>query len=114
MRLGWLGLAALAGATAAAAPPAVASSFNCDTIEFQGQLDPATAKALEPAHSLAAAAEVLTRHKVPFKRSRGVLTATLPPAVYQGISKLPQGEPFVLPSPQGGYICVLIPAADSV
>jgi hypothetical protein len=115
---GFLALAS-AGATFAAPPAtgdkqAASESLSCDAISYRGQLDPATMKELEPIHDLNKVAAVLTKKGVAFDRARGTVTLALPPKVKADIDALPPGEPIVLPSPEGGVVCVLVPSADSV
>jgi hypothetical protein len=86
----------------------------CDALTLSGGVNAAVAHDLEPAHSLEAAAEVLDRHKVPFERTRGMMTMTnVPQAVLDRINRLPQGEPVVLPNGDGLTICVIRPSPDS-
>jgi hypothetical protein len=99
---------------AAKAEQVTPTNLSCDAISYRGQLDPATMKELEPIHDLNKVAGVLTRKGVVFDRGRGVVTIALPPSAKAAIDALPPGEPIVLPSPQGGVVCVLVPSADSV
>ncbi len=87
----------------------------CDAINVAGRLDNATARDLGPAHSLDAAADVLTRHNVKFTRGHGVMTLTdAPSPMVRQIYQLPQGEPIVLPNGEDTTICVPRPSADSI
>ena len=87
----------------------------CDALNIAGRLDNATSRDLGPAHSLDAAADVLTRHKVKFTRGHGVMTLTdAPSPVIKQIYELPQGEPIVLPNGADTTICVPRPSADSI
>lgn len=114
-------LAGAAGA-AAAKPPVTAArttapmQLNCDALSTEKALDPATLRDLGPAHSLDAAAEVLTKHNVKFERTKGVMTlGTLDARALSEIEALPQGEPIVLPNGESGTaICVLRPSEDSI
>jgi hypothetical protein len=108
-----------AGALHAAAPaPSLAApeqiSLNCDAISYRGTLDATTMKELEPVHDLNKVAAILTKRGYVFDRSRGVLSIALPPKSRADIDALPPGEPIVLPSREGGIVCVLVPSADSV
>lgn len=120
-----IGIALLAGlATPLAAKPAgprahrpqlVSAQFDCDALSIDQPLDAATSRDLIPAHSLEAAAAVLTRHGVKFVRSQGMMTLDgIPEKVVHDINMLPQGEPVILPNGQGSVICVLRPSEDSI
>lgn len=124
MRAGGLFIAAMTALAAAgtlqAAPPKTDAptiepvSLNCDAISYRGTLDAATMKELEPVHDLNKVAAILTKKGYSFDRSHGVLTVPLPPKEMAAIDQLPPGEPIVLPSHDGGVVCVLTPSADSV
>jgi hypothetical protein len=91
------------------------AQFNCDTLSIANPLDATTLRDLEPAHSLEAAAAVLTRHGVKFARSQGVMTIdSVPTKMLREIERLPQGEPIILPTDEGSAICVLRPSEDSI
>jgi len=113
-------MTALAGAAALHAAPAPEEvrpepvNLNCDAISYRGTLDATTAKELEPVHDLDKVGAILTKRGFVFDRSRGVLTLALPPKEKAQIDELPPGEPIVLPSKDGGVVCVLVPSADSV
>jgi phosphohistidine swiveling domain-containing protein len=99
---------------AAPTPELLSTQFNCDALTVSQKLNDDVARELEPAHSLDAAEAVLTRHKVPFERNRGVMTVSgVSRQVVDQIYTLPQGEPFILPNGDGVAICVLRPSADS-
>ncbi len=104
----------------AAKPPVrgaelASTQLNCDAISTTQPLDAATLRDLGPAHSLDAAADVLTRHGVKFARSQGVMTLSgVPARLLHDIDTLPQGEPIILPNGEGSAICVLRPSADSI
>jgi hypothetical protein len=109
----------LTSGIAAAAPsahePRASLQFNCEALNITGQLDEATRRDLEPAHTLDAAAAVLAKHNVKFERSRGLMTMSdAPLAVVRQINTLPQGEPIVLPNGQNSTICVIQPSGDSI
>jgi hypothetical protein len=109
-------LLALSPIVAHAAPTAELTStqFNCDALTVSQKLNDKVARELEPAHSLDAAEAVLTRHKVPFERNRGLMTVSgVSRRVVDQIYTLPQGEPIILPNGEGVAICVLRPSADS-
>jgi hypothetical protein len=89
-------------------------NLNCDAISYRGTLDDKTMKELEPVHDLNKVATILTSKGYVFDRGRGVLTIPLPPKERAEIDSLPPGEPIVLPSREGGVVCVLVPSADSV
>ncbi|PZU09672.1 hypothetical protein [Sphingomonas sp.] len=101
-----------------AAPPAEASAeqvnLNCDAISYRGTIDAKTMKMLEPAHDLDKVATILSKAGYVFDRGRGMLTIALPPKTRAEIDELPPGEPIVLPSKDGGVVCVLVPSSDSV
>jgi hypothetical protein len=108
-----------AGALQAAPKPAEESrpepvNLSCDAISYRGTLDPATMKELEPVHDLNKVATILTKKGYVFDRGRGMLNIPLPPKEKAEIDALPPGEPIVLPSRDGGVVCVLVPGADSV
>jgi hypothetical protein len=95
-------------------PMLVSTQFNCDALTVTQKLKPSVKQELGPAHSLEAAAAVLTRHQVPFERSRGMMTMSdVPQKVVDQINTLPQGEPIILPNGDGVAICVLRPSAES-
>jgi hypothetical protein len=96
------------------APEDSSAQFNCDTLQISQRLDPATLHDLEPAHSLDAAAAVLTKHGVKFEHSQGIMTlSSAPPRLLRTINTMPQGEPIILPNGDGSAICVLRPSVDS-
>jgi hypothetical protein len=110
----------LAAAPAPAAPPKPESDqteslqLACDAINVAGQLNHATLKDLEPAHSLDAAAVVLEQHKIKFNRTHNVMMlSNAPSAMVREIYQLPQGETIVLPNGEDTTICVPRPSADS-
>jgi len=99
----------------AKAPDMTSAQFNCDALSVSQQLDAATLRDLGPAHSLDAAADVLTRHGVKFERSQGVMTLPdIPLSMKRDIDTLPQGEPIILPNGDGAAICVLRPTQGSI
>jgi hypothetical protein len=107
-------LAASAAPALAAPAPVASTRFMCDALNLSGGLDPKVARELEPAHSLEDAAGVLDRNKVPYTRTRGVMTVNnVSEAVFDRINRLPQGEPIVLPNGDGLTICVIRPSSDS-
>jgi hypothetical protein len=120
--MGTVLLASLSGPLAAKpAPPKarqpqlVSAQFDCDALSIDQPIDAATSRDLVPAHSLDAAAAVLTKHRVKFARSQGVMTLDrIPENIVRDINVLPQGEPVILPNGQGSIICVLRPSADSI
>ena len=61
-------------------PALVSAEFDCDALSINSPLDAATTRDLGPAHSLDAAAAVLTKHGVKFERSQGVMTLNGIPA----------------------------------
>lgn len=104
------GIAALcvlaAGPIAAAQPLPVQHRGSGPTVEVwqvdQVRLAPDTPPrklaALEPDHSMEAVVKRLTAMGVPFTRTRaGLLPDRMPPALRDQISRLPPGEPFVIP-----------------
>ena len=97
-------------------PPALGvTQADCDALSTTQHIDPATLRDLRPAHSLEAAAAVLTKHGIKFVRSQGSLSLEgLSPRELRDIANLPQGEPIILPYEQGSVICVLRPSADSI
>lgn len=104
----------LAAPVVVSAETGTVAQFNCDALTVSQKLDRSVARALEPAHSLEAAEAVLTQYKVPFARSRGMMTMSgVPQKVVDRIYTLPQGEPIILPSGEGVAICVPRPSADS-
>jgi hypothetical protein len=111
-------IAVAAGPAAAArrnAPSTVSAQFDCDAIEIDRPLDRATLRDLEPAHSLDAAAAILTRHNIKFARGPRVLTLMGASArLVRDITTMKQGEPIILPNGEGSAICVLRPSADSI
>jgi hypothetical protein len=111
-------LAAAGALRAAPTPPAEPKAeqvnLNCDAISYRGTLDAKTMKELEPVHDLNKVATILTSKGYVFDRARGVLSVPLPPKEMAQIDALPPGEPIVLPSREGGVVCVLVPSADSV
>jgi hypothetical protein len=115
-----LAVAALGAATLAAQRPAKPGEaqtpveLNCDALRWTGPLDKMTHDELGPAHTLDEAATILTRHKITFTRSRGMISATMPESEFKQIATLPQGEPIIFPDGDGGTICALVPGADSV
>lgn len=111
-----LAVVAFPGAAARQKAPATTSAqFDCDALEIEQPLDRATLRDLGPAHSLEAAAAVLTRHNVKFVRGQRVLTLTSAPMrLVQDITTMKQGEPMILPNGNGSAICVLRPSADSI
>jgi hypothetical protein len=99
---------------AAPEPALVSTQLNCDALTVGQMLDKTVARDLEPTHSLEAAEAVLSRHKVPFERSRQQLTLSgVRQQVVDRIYTMPQGEPIILPNERGVTICVLQPSADS-
>lgn len=109
----------LAASPALAAPPAPDQTESvqiaCDAINVAGQLNHATLKDLEPAHSLDAAAVVLEHHNIKFSRTHNVMMlSNAPSAMVREIYQLPQGEPIVLPNGEDTTICVPRPSADSI
>jgi hypothetical protein len=108
-------LAAKPAAPKARQPQLVSAQFDCDALSIDRPIDAATARDLIPAHSLDAAAAVLTKHGVKFARSQGIMTLDgIPQRIVHDINVLPQGEPVILPNGQGSVICVLRPSADSI
>lgn len=88
---------------------------DCDALSTKQRFDPATLRDLRPAHSLEAAADVLTKHGIKFVRSQGYLALDgLSQRELRDIATLPQGEPIILPNAEGSAICVLRPSADSI
>jgi hypothetical protein len=88
---------------------------DCDALATSQRFDPATLRDLRPAHSLEAAADVLTRHGIKFVRKQGYLALDgLSPRELRDIATLPQGEPIILPDAEGSAICVLRPSEDSI
>jgi hypothetical protein len=88
---------------------------DCDALSTSQRLDAATLRDLRPAHSLDAAAEVLSKHGIKYVRSQGVLPLDgLSERELHNIATLPQGEPIILPADEGSAICVLRPSADSI
>jgi hypothetical protein len=102
--------------TSTVTPPALGiTQADCDALSTSQRLDAATMRDLRPAHSLDAAAAVLTKHGVKFVRSQGFLSLEgLSPRELRDIATLPQGEPIILPNAEGSAICVLRPSADSI
>ena len=97
------------------APGTESAQFYCDALQIDSRLDRATLRDLGPAHSLDAAAAVLTRHGVKFERGQRVLTLTsASPRLVRDINTMKQGEPIILPNGEGSAICVLIPSPDSI
>ena len=91
------------------------SEADCDALSTSQHFDPATLRDLRPAHSLDAAAAVLSKHGIKFERKQGYLALDgLSPRELRDIATLPQGEPIILPNPEGSAICVLRPSADSI
>jgi len=108
-------LAARTSPPTARQPQMVSAQFDCDALSIEQPLDSATARDLVPAHSLDAAAEVLSKHGVKFQRSQGIMTLDqIPERIVRDINVLPQGEPVILPNGDGSIICVLRPSPDSI
>lgn len=112
---GSMALALVAAGPAAARPVAPESGgptrFMCDAITFTGTIDAATQAELEPVHTIAQIAAILARRKVPFKRTRSMMTIpNLTPGTARWLNAIPPGEPFVLPNSNSGTICVIIPS----
>ena len=91
------------------------SQADCDALSTSQRFDPATLRDLRPAHSLEEAAAVLEKHGIKFVRSQGFLALDgLSQRALRDIATMPQGEPIILPNPEGSAICVLRPSADSI
>lgn len=88
-----------------AQPATLPITFDCDLLEYDRTLDEATGAELKSVHSVHDVMQVLRRHKVPFTRSRAMISLHLPPELYRSITGLPHGEPFSLPSRNGGIVC---------
>lgn len=99
-----------------ARPVALSSAdYDCDALAVNHNLDPSVMRDLKPAHSLDAAAAVLARHGVKYRRFQGTLSLMdVPAAVLENINRTPQGEPFILPDDDSSAICVLLPSPDSI
>src|SRR3954470_9512627 len=88
-----LAVPAIARPVRPVAPQLGVTQADCDALATRQRFDPATLRDLEPAHSLEAAAAVLTKHGIKFVRSQGALALDgLSERELRNIATLPQGE----------------------
>ena len=81
--------------------------WNLDQLRIPPETEEAKLKALEPAHSLDAAIEILKKQGIRYERLRAVIVPDrLPEKLRADILALPEGEPFVLP--ENGFISISV------
>jgi EpsD family peptidyl-prolyl cis-trans isomerase len=83
--------------------------YLVDRLILPAQPDAATAAALEPANTFEAVMKVLDERKVPYRRTREQIDSLRTiPNIAQQIAKLPPRMPFVLPTPPGVSVNVVL------